>query len=246
MRIALAWLLFAAPAFGWTLVGQEVKGWNTRTLTVRASGANCPIPEADLFAIIDEAIDAWNGVPIADITLRRDPAATVTTVSEFVNGLAVATPVILCDPSFSLNNSVDPDFVPAAARLGTTEAGGHLRYGGVLLNAEAGTNAEISKLGRPQLVITLAHELGHVLGLGHSQAKESLMFYSISDKTKTILAQDDQDGLAFLYPRNELAAGTFGCAAAKNGEGSPLSLWWIIPVVALHLALRRRLPGRRG
>ncbi|KZV56465.1 hypothetical protein F511_08363 [Dorcoceras hygrometricum] len=45
------------------------------------------------------------------------------------------------------------------------------------------------------------HELGHILGLGHSYDKNAVMFaYFAYGMTKRYLAQDDIDGIRALYP----------------------------------------------
>jgi hypothetical protein len=48
-------------------------------------------------------------------------------------------------------------------------------------------------------VAVIAHEIGHALGLGHSEVSEALMYYQIVPKRST-LGQDDIDGITFLYP----------------------------------------------
>ena len=69
----------------------------------------------------------------------------------------------------------------------------------------------------PKLQIIIAHEVGHLLGLGHTQYEPSLMYYSIGEKKYLRLSQDDMDGLSFLYPRNELGGdGLFGCGTLEN------------------------------
>ncbi|KAF8370066.1 hypothetical protein HHK36_031897 [Tetracentron sinense] len=47
------------------------------------------------------------------------------------------------------------------------------------------------------------HEIGHLLGLGHSSVKEAIMFPTISSGTKKVeLASDDIDGIHELYGSN--------------------------------------------
>jgi hypothetical protein len=54
------------------------------------------------------------------------------------------------------------------------------------------------------------HELGHILGLQHSNVPGSVMFPSVnSNFTKRTLTADDLAGIQQLYPKRPLAAGTF-------------------------------------
>ncbi|KAL7160438.1 hypothetical protein ABFS83_01G095200 [Erythranthe nasuta] len=47
------------------------------------------------------------------------------------------------------------------------------------------------------------HEIGHVLGLAHSSAKEAIMYPSLSPRTKKVkLRRDDVDGIQALYGSN--------------------------------------------
>ena len=51
---------------------------------------------------------------------------------------------------------------------------------------------------------TVTHELGHVLGMDHSKDPTATMYYSANkgDINKRTLAQDDKDGLCYLYSRD--------------------------------------------
>jgi hypothetical protein len=218
MKLALAIVLASANALAWTTSLGDVKGWNTRTLVVYVSTNNCPVDAQTLLSTIDQAMASWNGIPTSSMTLVRAPDPTPATVSDFTAGTAVGVPVILCDPNMSTTSKVDADYIPAVTRTLAPE--GRITYGGILLNAQTGASANIANLQSGELVVTLAHELGHVLGLGHSSRREALMYYSIAGKTATSLTEDDRLGMSYLYPRNELAAGAFGCSAVHAPAGA--------------------------
>ena len=80
-------------------------------------------------------------------------------------------------------------------------------------------DSSFGKLNREEQIATLAHEIGHAIGLGHSQFPESLMYYSIDSSPQMALGQDDWDGVTFLYPRQQPfnACGTVGTGGGMSG-----------------------------
>jgi len=63
------------------------------------------------------------------------------------------------------------------------------------------------------------HELGHILGLQHSNVAGSVMFASVSSNfTKRALTADDLGGIRALYPTSALAAGNYTLRQKSNGR----------------------------
>jgi len=105
------------------------------------------------------------------------------------------------------------------------------------------------------LANTATHEIGHVLGIDHSEVMGSTMFASapLGETSKRTLSSDDIDAVCTIYPIGEPAnvcehayglrrpddgdGGCGGCASSGTGAG----LAW---VVALGCLIRFRSRGR--
>lgn len=106
---------------------------------------------------------------------------------------------------------------------------------------------------------TVTHELGHLIGLDHTDDPDATMFGSSSsgDFDKRDLGDDDLAALCYIYPADgdtpletvvsepaPLELKGSACAAAP---GRPADTGLVIAVLAAAvLARRRRRPGRRG
>ncbi|XP_076892853.1 metalloendoproteinase 3-MMP-like [Bidens hawaiensis] len=86
------------------------------------------------------------------------------------------------------------------------------------------------------------HEIGHLLGLGHSSVEEAVMFPTISSGVRKVeLARDDVDGIQELYGTNPDSNGTTGptfgereMSGATRGSGS-LGLVGLLLLLAVGL-----------
>jgi MYXO-CTERM domain-containing protein len=89
---------------------------------------------------------------------------------------------------------------------------------------------------------TITHELGHVLGLMHSDTSADLVMYPSAppgELTKRTLKDDDRDGLLSLYgtePAANPAPLAMGCSATSTASG-----WGVLALVLLTLGRRKTL-----
>ncbi|HEY8269938.1 MAG TPA: matrixin family metalloprotease [Pseudobdellovibrionaceae bacterium] len=96
-------------------------------------------------------------------------------------------------------------------------------------------SANISNFDHTVLKIILAHEIGHLLGLGHSASTKALMYYDASAKTSLSLSQDDIDGISYLYPSDEMSSGKYGGCGLVTNVSPPNSNHEILVLLALLL-----------
>lgn len=97
---------------------------------------------------------------------------------------------------------------------------------------------------RFDLASVLAHELGHVLGLGESEDSMATMWPRTRRGTThaRVLAADDEEGIAALYPQNPRTpeVTTYGCASPgsvpRGSEGLGVLFAGVLALVMLRRA----------
>lgn len=226
-------------------MGSNTYGWKEKKLTFYVNPTNCTLPESELFSLIDGAIRAWNGVSNSDLEIVR--AATVATDgdAEFRAKTATQIPLILCSNRLSDYGNVDPNTILGFVPYFNENAEGYVQYSGLVLNAQPGALAELSQLSAQEVELIIGHEIGHVLGLGHSGDPDSLMYFQLN-KSILYLTQDDEDGIAHLYPKN-IVGGALGCAAVHQRKTQvPIEGLALTLVVLLLVLLIGRFSFRTG
>jgi len=203
------------PVFAFTLNSSgnsDFKGWTDPNITFNVNASNCP-SSMDIPGLISEAVAVWNNVPTSRVKISYNGSTSSTTFA--------SPTTVYCETSFQTVTGADQNYVPAAAAI--NPSGNYVGGGVLLLNVSAGS-ANISGYDHTSLLIIIAHEVGHILGLGHSQDPSALMYYNASAKTSLTLAQDDMDGVSYLYPRNELSGDKMmGCGLVSSHHKPPRS-----------------------
>lgn len=89
------------------------------------------------------------------------------------------------------------------------------------------------------------HEIGHLLGLGHSSVEGAIMYPTISSGTKRVeLASDDIQGIQVLYGGNPNYTGlptTESQERDTSGAYAAVPRWWLRSLVAVGLVAIRHV-----
>lgn len=215
-KVALLGSLFLAfgpgEARAFTLGSSLTKaGWDTKELTFLVNESSCTglgISTSDLEEAIDAAFSLWNSVPTSNLKLVRGATTTLT-------GFSNNPPVIWCD-----NTTITTSTNLGQGGAGVSSSTGRPVQGGLVLNGKVTDSGYFGSSSAIVREITVAHEIGHVLGLGHSDQDFALMYYNVGAKADLRLSQDDIDGITWLNPRNEPSDKVMGCATVQTVGGS--------------------------
>ena len=212
MKNLLFILLFSYSSFAvFTLNPNTGRGFNSNKVNVIVSNADCSgagFSTSQYKAYLEDAVaDYWNSVATSAVNVKIgsvDSSYDITGLT-FAQALAI-TPVntILA----GCNQSGAPEFDGGAGAgsssiLGAAQmscSGSNCR---AVLILNSHPTSSVPLLNKRDLGATIAHELGHALGLGHSSSKLNLMYFSVGGKTQTWLGNDDIQGITYLYPHEE-------------------------------------------
>uniref|UniRef100_A0A670Y4A9 Matrix metallopeptidase 27 n=1 Tax=Pseudonaja textilis TaxID=8673 RepID=A0A670Y4A9_PSETE len=183
------------PRCGIPDIGQYVlalPGWRKRKLTYRIANYTPDMRRADVDASIKKAFEVWSKVtPLAFVRIHRGRA-------DIYNNL------ISC--CLSVHGRCPRQFDGPLGVLGHAFPPGHYFRGNVHFDEDETWIANLYG----NLFLVAAHEIGHVLGLAHSNDPRALMFpnYKPIDPDDSPLSEDDINAIQAIYgpsqnPSNE-------------------------------------------
>ncbi len=152
---------------------------------------------AELEAMVRESVDMyWNSIPTCALKLEVEGVSSTDTSSMTLLETLQATPV----GKILVGCSDDTSLFDSAGILGVgsiNTANGD--RGGLLLN---NVDTSFANLETSEKYATIAHELGHAFGLGHTEDTAALMYYAVGGKVQENLSIDDYDACSYLYPHD--------------------------------------------
>lgn len=239
-----ALLLVSNTSEGFVLVYQDYRLANPTDTVVNIAAGGCQangISNDELKNVVQTAIDQyWNTVAEANLVLRVGDEVSRTPTA----GNAIAGEILIGCSALGASG-------PSGSALPDRSKGSAV----IVLNATTLVPGGYTAEGLLGVVI---HEMGHALGLAHSDDNASVMTYRSNSWSPgpTYLAKDDKDGIAYLYPYEGKLSGLLGgCSAiaAQTGTGQQSIPWRSILLEALFLAIpfaaitfvRKRRSSRR-
>lgn len=273
MKLFIISFLFVNFAHAWTLNNNFGAAFKDPKVKVYVDGGTvCPLNNLtvnELESMIPEAVDDfWNRIPTSNLQL--DAAGFSDPVFTMNKGrLCSPTDAACITAGTAAGNDGTPEdgLIPPVSEIVIACNDNPLNFGGanvlavtipnqfsgkkitgavILLNEHP--SGTFGALSRQQKIAVLAHEIGHAIGLGHSEENAALMYYRTVNLRES-LGQDDIDGVSYLYPMQFDAGGLLGgCGTISDGKNPPkgppfsqmlITLGFIISIFSVFRLLSR-------
>lgn len=202
MKLALLSLLHLSYAFSFTLNPNTGKGFSSNNIDIIIANNDCTGAGIDVQkyqTMIENAVeDYWNKVPTSALELNVQGIDSTIDLTDDTHSSGLAkTPdnKILAGCNASVSNGFDDGSILGSAVMSCS---GSTCKAILLLNSSSASN--LNSMTDAEIEVVIAHEIGHAFGLGHSEYKFNLMYYSVGSKYQKWLGLDDIDGVSYLYP----------------------------------------------
>lgn len=223
-------ILLPTLAHAFTLNNSIGARYKEDRVQVRAGlNSNCVnVDMQEVAGLIDAAIkDFWNTVPTSRLQLEDGGSFSVS--NDFVNnelcliGGACGGAAIPAVTDIVITCNTNTTNFPGASNLlaltlPTVISGKDIKGSVVIINENSTT---FKNLNTNQKISVISHEIGHAIGLGHSDDRSSLMFFSVVP-VRNDLGRDDIDGVTYLYP---VQGDLFGLGCFLGSTDSDSGMW---------------------
>lgn len=248
MKKILLILFLPNLLYAFTLTGEK-RGFNTNEVTINFSDSDCSgtgMSVSKIKSYTKTAIEEyWNEINTSALSLKIGSikssidTTNMDSMGDIIDEAKTNTIIIGCSTAISAFSNDDGD-ATSILGAGNISCSGDKCKGGLVLNSVDGSL--LDSTSKSQIIATLAHEIGHALGIGHSEYKHSLMYYKIGGKKQEWLGQDDVDAATYLYPHEAKAGGLLGsCATVDDTSNGSKSFLWSFLLGVLLVGIFSRL-----
>lgn len=203
--------IFSLNANAFTLNPTTGRGFNNNKISINIAANDCSgagFSTSKLASMVKSAIkDYWNKVPTSSLKLKSNGVNSSIDIdgdqfSDALNKTATNTIVAGC------NDDVTDFSNTSILGAAVMECNGSACKAVLILNSISGS--ALNTMSTSEITAVIAHEIGHAIGLGHSEYTYSLMYYAAGGKKQEWLGEDDIDGVSYLYPHDAQLMGLIG------------------------------------
>jgi len=225
--LVLATFAFAQTLCAYKLNNVALNGarWRSYPVSLQLNPANSGLPSKTVLAVIQQDMEKWN-------TAVGFEALAVSRISDSVAAANVMDVDGINAIGFSISfkndsNGFDPKSAVAIAGQygdGYTMSDAFLLFNSEYVSWYTDDTQSSIKRGYTDHLPTIAlHELGHVLGLGHSEVASAIMAAVRQTKIETTLTDDDIAGARYVTGIDTTSNDAGSSTSTDNNTSSSMS-----------------------
>ncbi len=230
-----------AYSFNETSDGNPVR-WNKVNVTITLDESLTLLGDMDQVEnLVSEAFDQWVDTAVLPMEFSFERGDCKS------NGYTQSGPNTNCI-SADENYTGDSGHTGATTTISFVDETGIIKDADMLINATQGMWTVGDSQGTHSLEAAILHEVGHVIGLSHSEIEQAVMapVLSTTEDTDEDLHLDDIDGASTLYEDFSVPVAMM-CSTATVGSTGPMTFLALLAfslVLAVVFRVRRKRAAR--